>query len=192
MEALRSPWPTLMPGERATWALRVAEMLRETGRSWRYLLTSQPETASLLLHHRPSCTTIWLSTQNQYRLTGVTMTDGGRVRFASLVGSSSQRGSLNLVRRASVEEKASHVRSAAGSPLEILVRKAGCGAASLEWTLQQDCVIVRATTGEMIGTLSNDGFRMTPGGTLLHKLFWLSLKSTGLNLLVPVEFMHEL
>mmetsp|Transcript_21123 Transcript_21123/g.69734 ORF Transcript_21123/g.69734 Transcript_21123/m.69734 type:complete len:326 (-) Transcript_21123:107-1084(-) len=241
MERCSSAWPTLLPGENATWALRAVEMLGDAGRAWRYLYTSDVE---LLLHHRESRVTLRLLHDDRYAdrlsqdrlpqvtwstpadvMTGVLLTGKIDTSFLATELSSFHPPyeCIFAARRARDVESEAHVRAAAGSPLELLVRRAACGGVAdiswrvcpcgaLVWTtgprrdsrgpsaphagLLRDMQVlaeeissrdsggpsrlaqraVRNALGlrgapeqRVHGSLSADGFRVTPGGKLVHE-----------------------
>ncbi|KAL3932226.1 MAG: hypothetical protein SGPRY_000790, partial [Prymnesium sp.] len=131
MELLGSTWPTLLPGETPASALSVIESLQAAGRLWRYLLTPSERSELLLLHHRPSGITLHLDERFSIEVTSSIGEDVVRTMHIPDLS----REELFGLRRASSEAKACHLRAAAGSPVELLVRKAALGkAVDVPWT----------------------------------------------------------
>jgi hypothetical protein len=201
MERLGSAWPTLFPDENTLYALHVVEELGGAGSSWRYLF----DETTLLLHHRPTFTTVHLA--------GCVLTEVAMVQFRNtkqltqlVTGHLYKQGCFDETnRRMSFNDKAIYFvrdstygeaelarRAAAGSALELFVRKRGMSApqarpknecpASAAWTVRADGRLFRGRRAQGVseGTLDAHGFRLLrapPGVTpdlslssLLHDL----------------------
>ena len=142
----------------------------------------------LLLHHRPTSVTLRLTSPGRPEVTisrdnGRTLCGhllplvwdpqelGNSVAHARVRGNAPDEEALYSARSASEEEWADHLRATAGSPLELLVRKAACAdAADLAcgWNVRADGILVHADADAAYCQLSNDGCRLAPNGSLLH------------------------
>eukprot|EP00966_Prymnesium_polylepis_P312178 7213065-Prymnesium_polylepis.1 len=132
----------------------------------------------LLFHHRPSKITLHLELEARRTVSFTEGSEDGTLWYASVShGSARRECDTERVYRESCAPFSAraklHSRAAAGSPLELFVRKAACGdTAGLPWTVRGDGTLVNEMSGEAseaVGALMADGFRMTPGGCLLHE-----------------------
>ncbi|EOD09735.1 hypothetical protein EMIHUDRAFT_120694, partial [Emiliania huxleyi CCMP1516] len=191
MERLGSAWPTLLEGEIPSWSLRIVETLGRRGTMCRYLIDGPV----LLLHHRPSSTTLHLAAWGHALQACVTIGRQGAVHSALFaIEDVLAPPALYSFQLAAEDKRAKHERAAAGSPLELLVRKTAIdseAARRIGWTVRGDGVVVLETikcgifggadsVGEAaegseactraLGEVAEDGFRLTAGGPPLQDL----------------------
>ena len=207
MERLGSAWPTLLPGETPSWALRLVETLQRRGTLWRYLIDGP----KFLLHHRPSSTTLHLRAWSFDLQADVTI---GRevVHSAKLAAERSSFGSvwedpsvLHAFRLATEDERANHERASAGSPLELFVRMCAVESETVRrigWTVRGDGVLVLPTQlssdrallencrMRAFGEVAEDGFRLTRDAPPLQAFPRSSGKLTSFH--GPLAHVHTL
>ena len=187
MEMQGSAWPTLLQGENPTWALHIVSTLRGRGPSWRYLFIG----STLLLHHRPSDTTLHLEPWTNQLSATVTLRELDVVHSAFLIAERRATPSvLNSLRLASDQQRIAHERASAGSSLELLVRKSAIESEIVSrngWSVRGDGVVVLcpapsdddpADHDRTLGEVAEDGFRLTPGGPPLQDMPRSSAKAT--------------